>query len=327
MGKEELDIKIESIKRIMKTDYFLLISIIVFFPLGLYLLWKNKSYSKRVKIIVSIILPLKFIWVIFLFRNIQINKELSNRVIQVKQVNDDLRDRYEQKNKLYVDQVNQYKQYKDKMEPYEKLSEADLQKKKKNIEEADKVSSQINEIPSVELLTLEHKEKVEKIKKDYDSLNDEQKVYIAASSVNELVDKMKEIVDKSKKEEEEKQKQKEEREKLAKEKAEEEAKGYDTGITYQQLARTPDKFLRKKVKFSGKVLQVMEGDSRTQLRVAVDGNYDTVVYADYDKSIVTSRILEDDYITISGISDGLLSYESTLGGTITIPSIDVKKID
>lgn len=42
-------------------------------------------------------------------------------------------------------------------------------------------------------------------------------------------------------------------------KAAEEAQGYETGITYDQLARTPDDFKGKKVKFTGKVVQVIEG--------------------------------------------------------------------
>lgn len=61
----------------------------------------------------------------------------------------------------------------------------------------------------------------------------------------------------------------------------ENAKGYETGITYDQLARTPDDFIGQKVKFSGKVLQVMEGDDETQIRLAVDSNYDTVLYCGY----------------------------------------------
>lgn len=36
-------------------------------------------------------------------------------------------------------------------------------------------------------------------------------------------------------------------------KEEEEKKGYDTGITYDQLARTPDDYKYKKVKFEGKI--------------------------------------------------------------------------
>lgn len=43
------------------------------------------------------------------------------------------------------------------------------------------------------------------------------------------------------------------------EEAERKAKeGYDTGITYDQLARTPDDYKGEKVKFYGKVVQVVE---------------------------------------------------------------------
>ncbi len=71
----------------------------------------------------------------------------------------------------------------------------------------------------------------------------------------------------------------------------------------------------------------MEGDGETQIRLAVDGNYDNIIYGAYDSSIVSSRVLEDDYITIMGVSGGLLTYTSTMGGDITIPSVLVQKID
>ncbi|WP_279235026.1 toxin regulator [Romboutsia faecis] len=106
-----------------------------------------------------------------------------------------------------------------------------------------------------------------------------------------------------------------------------EKQGYNTGITYKQLARTPDDYVGEKVKFKGKVVQVMEGDGETQIRLAVDGNYDNIIYGAYDSSIVSSRVLEDDYITIMGVSEGLLTYTSTMGGDITIPSVLVQKID
>jgi hypothetical protein len=109
--------------------------------------------------------------------------------------------------------------------------------------------------------------------------------------------------------------------------AAEEAAGYETGITYEQLARTPDEFKGKKVKFYGKVLQVIEGDATVQLRLAANDNYDTVLYLNYDKSIVSSRVLEDDHITIYGVSLGTITYQSTMGGDITIPAVNVEKID
>lgn len=132
------------------------------------------------------------------------------------------------------------------------------------------------------------------------------------------------------------QEAKEQAEREAKEQAEKEAqaakeaeekKGYDTGITYSQLARTPDDYLFKKVKFSGKVLQVMEDSDTVQIRLAVNGNYDNVILCEYTSSTVSSRVLEDDYITVYGLSSGLITYTSTLGGNITIPSMAVSKID
>lgn len=110
-------------------------------------------------------------------------------------------------------------------------------------------------------------------------------------------------------------------------KEEEEKKGYDTGITYDQLARTPDDYKYKKVKFEGKVIQVIEDGDEVQIRLAVSGNYDKVVLCSYKKSITPSRVLEDDYITIRGISAGTITYESTMGGNITIPGIAVEKIN
>ncbi len=109
--------------------------------------------------------------------------------------------------------------------------------------------------------------------------------------------------------------------------AAQEALGYETGITYDQLARTPNDFIGFKIKFKGKVIQVLEGDDIVQIRLAVNKNYDTILYCEYEKSLVSSRVLEDDIITIYGVSTGLLSYKSTMGGTITIPSATVDRID
>lgn len=110
-------------------------------------------------------------------------------------------------------------------------------------------------------------------------------------------------------------------------KAAEEAQGYETGITYDNIARRPDDYKGKKVKFYGKVIQLIEGDYRNQIRFAINGNYDYVILGEYKKDIVESRILEDDLITIYGVSSGTISYKSTLGGTITIPAVSIDRID
>lgn len=123
----------------------------------------------------------------------------------------------------------------------------------------------------------------------------------------------------------EEEKAKEKKEKAEKEKKEKQ--GYNTGITFNDLARTPDDYKGEKVKFKGKVLQVVEDDEEITIRLAVDNDYDKVILCGYSPDLVSSRILEDDIITIYAISLGVTSYKSTLGGNITIPAVWIEKID
>lgn len=97
-------------------------------------------------------------------------------------------------------------------------------------------------------------------------------------------------------------------------------------IAYADLARNPDKYEFEQVRNSGKVIQVIEGEDEIQLRVAIGGDYNNVVLVTYDPSIRSSRILENDYITYYGTSLGTITYESTLGGGITVPAVLVTKI-
>ncbi|MCR5686042.1 MAG: toxin regulator, partial [Lachnospiraceae bacterium] len=112
----------------------------------------------------------------------------------------------------------------------------------------------------------------------------------------------------------------------------EKKKGYNTGITFNDLARKPDDFKGKKVQFSGRVLQVNEVDTEIQIRLATKKNswdqyYDDVIYIYFDRSLIPARILDDDIITIYGVSRGLYTYTTVLGASVTLPLIEVEKID
>ena len=98
-------------------------------------------------------------------------------------------------------------------------------------------------------------------------------------------------------------------------------------VDYKELARNPDPYKGKRLTYSGKVIQVIEGDTETQHRIAVNGDYDNVIYVAYPKNIVTSRILDDDYVTVYGTSLGLYSYQSTMGGKITVPALYLDRIE
>lgn len=96
---------------------------------------------------------------------------------------------------------------------------------------------------------------------------------------------------------------------------------YSTDITYDNLARTPDDYIGKAVCFKGDVVQLLEGEGENDLRVAINGDYDQMVYFVYDPNVIDTRVLEDDNITMYGVYYGIYSYESTMGTTISIPLI------
>ena len=172
------------------------------------------------------------------------------------------------------------------------------------------------------------------VQSEFDAYKEKMKPYEAMELAEaeartaEAQQKQKEIEEEeARKKAEEEAEAKKKAEEEAKKKAEEEAKGYETGITYSNLARNPEDYKGKKIKFKGEVVQVIEGDETVQIRLAVNNDYDDILFCEYDSSIVSSRVLEDDKITIYGVSVGTITYESTMGGQITIPAAYIEKID
>ena len=101
---------------------------------------------------------------------------------------------------------------------------------------------------------------------------------------------------------------------------------FRSDISYDEIARHPNDYDGELLTFSGEVAQVIESDGMTELRIAVDGDYDDIIYGIYDNRILDSRLLENDKIQFYGESCGIISYQSTLGETISIPSMSIYKI-
>lgn len=98
-------------------------------------------------------------------------------------------------------------------------------------------------------------------------------------------------------------------------------------IPYKDLARNPDTYKGKSVKYTGEVIQVQEDSGLVGLRVNVTKNsygYEDTVFVAYDKNIISSRVLEKDIITFYGTSAGLLTYKTVMGSEMTIPQIAAK---
>lgn len=103
-----------------------------------------------------------------------------------------------------------------------------------------------------------------------------------------------------------------------------EAQKYETGLTYEDLARNPQQHKNEYVKFEGKVLQVMKNDTVTQYRLAVNSNYDQVVLIEIlNAQLVDGNILEDDYIYIKGQFVDEITYTTVMGAERAIPAIIV----
>ncbi|MHA5095253.1 hypothetical protein R5R51_02895 [Oenococcus oeni] len=103
---------------------------------------------------------------------------------------------------------------------------------------------------------------------------------------------------------------------------------YRSDITYDSLARNPDQYKGQKVVYTGEVVRVLEGDDETDLRVAINGDYDDIVYVAFDPSIMNgSHILENDKIQFYGKSKGDYTYKATSGTKITVPLVIAKKIN
>ena len=102
---------------------------------------------------------------------------------------------------------------------------------------------------------------------------------------------------------------------------------YDTGITFDNLARNPNNYIGSLVMFSGTVLQVNELTGEIQLRFAINGDSNQVVYVYFVDSLVSERILDNDILTVYGEGKGLHTYTTILGASVTLPLISANIID
>ena len=179
-----------------------------------------------------------------------------------------------------------------------------------------------------------------KIAKEYLELDENEKKLVDAKidEVNKATEEQlaqekaqKEAEEAARKQAEEEAKRKaEEEEKARKEeeerqKAEAEAHKYETGLTWEQIAREGKNGTLGQ--FEGKIVQVINGNyGYTQYRIAINGNYDTIMLVEAASYELKETLLEDDYVYFKGKSMGTVSYESVLGTKITIPAFDVDEI-
>jgi len=100
--------------------------------------------------------------------------------------------------------------------------------------------------------------------------------------------------------------------------------------SYDEIARSPEKYEKKLAKFTGEVVQVIRDGDKLQMRVDVTeteyGFYEDTVFVFYTISNDVN-VLEGDIITMYGELRGMQEYETVLGAEMSIPRIYVQYID
>lgn len=97
-------------------------------------------------------------------------------------------------------------------------------------------------------------------------------------------------------------------------------------LDYTSIQRNPDSFKGKYVKTSGKVIQVSNGWFNS-VTLRVEDSSNNIWYVTYTYEENESQIIYGDNINIYGKSDGVTTYTSILGSSVTIPSIKAEYID
>ena len=96
-------------------------------------------------------------------------------------------------------------------------------------------------------------------------------------------------------------------------------------VEYKDIERNPSAYEGLDVRFTGQVIQVSEEDDGTTYRICVSkdeyGSYDDPVLVYYEREVGETRVLEDDIVTFYGECRGVYTYESVMGGQITVPAV------
>lgn len=91
-----------------------------------------------------------------------------------------------------------------------------------------------------------------------------------------------------------------------------------TTIDFKELDKNPNKYTSEIVKYEGEIIQIMEDNDLTRIRLALDDWYEQILYVEYDGY---TDFVEDDDVTIYGEIYGSYTYDAESGWEITVPGV------
>ncbi|MFC7678367.1 hypothetical protein [Paenibacillus sp. GCM10028914] len=100
-------------------------------------------------------------------------------------------------------------------------------------------------------------------------------------------------------------------------------------IRFAELDKNPDKYYGEFVKYQGEILQIIEDETSTVIRLAVTKDsygydFNDVVYITYKG---TTPFVKEDIVTVYGTIQGSYTYESQAGHQITLPYLEAEIIE
>lgn len=207
-------------------------------------------------------------------------------------------------------------------EVVEEVEEAEEEKEEEEVYKMEDKGMETLSKPYSELTDYE-KSFVEEVEKKLDKVVEEDREKVS-TELSRLITERDEYErqEKEKAEAEKQARLEEEQARLEKEKAER----YETGITWEDIARDKDGLIGSYVRLSGKVIQVIDGDEIVQCRLAVNNSYDKVVLVEILRDTLDKNILEDDLIVVEGMSMGNMKYTTVMGAERSIPAILVENV-
>lgn len=111
-------------------------------------------------------------------------------------------------------------------------------------------------------------------------------------------------------------------------KAVEESVKSEEDSEYSDIVKSPEKYTKKNVKFSGTITRSASvGSTSVQIVLAVDGDAENRVVGEYKRSIVDTNLAVGDEITLSGEFQGLIRYRMQTGGAESLPTVNIEKIE
>ncbi|WP_315080641.1 hypothetical protein [uncultured Clostridium sp.] len=96
----------------------------------------------------------------------------------------------------------------------------------------------------------------------------------------------------------------------------------------EKFLRNPDEFTGKNIMYSGKIIQVIEGNNEYPTNIIIENSIDgEMVNILYDRKEGQSRYLVDDYITVLGTFDRIEGMQNLMGQQVPVPIIDCNYMD